>query len=166
MFSQTVEYALRAMVALAGDDEVPLTSEVISARTRLKGSYLSKVMRDLVVAGLVESQRGPNGGFILARPAAQIAILDIVNAVDPIKRITQCPMGNPKHIKLCALHRKLDGAIAQIEVVLRDTTLAEVLVESPEAGACSALTGAALSALTVAGKQDAGQRGVRAARPA
>ncbi|MCK6477286.1 MAG: Rrf2 family transcriptional regulator [Phycisphaerales bacterium] len=141
MFSQTVEYALRAMVCLATSEQGPQTADEISQRTRLKGGYLSKVMRDLVVAGLVGSQRGPNGGFTLARPPADISILDIVTAVDPIKRITQCPMGNPNHVRLCSLHQRLDNAIGEIERAFQETSLAEVLVEERGGNSqCRALT--------------------------
>lgn len=140
MFSQTVEYALRAMVCLATSDHGPLTADEISQRTRLKGGYLSKVMRDLVIAGLVGSQRGPNGGFTIARPATEISILDVVTAVDPIKRITQCPMGNPSHVKLCSLHQRLDNAIGEIERVFGSTSLAEVIQDDQGPAQCRALT--------------------------
>lgn len=140
MFSQTVEYALRAMIHLAslGEGEA-LTSEMIAERTQVPRGYLSKVMRSLVLAELVVSQRGPSGGFSLARPAARISMLEVVNAVDPLHRITQCPLGNPAHLRLCPLHHRLDEAIAMIEKEFRGTTLAEVLESRPDK-ACRALT--------------------------
>lgn len=143
MFSQTVEYAMRAMVHLCSTQQgEALTSEVIAERTRVPRGYLSKVMRDLVLADLVTSQRGPNGGFSLARPAAQISMLDVVNAVDPLHRITECPLGNPAHINLCPLHRRLDESIAAIERDFKRTSLAEVLESrSGTDRACRALTG-------------------------
>lgn len=149
MFSQTVEYALRAMVCLAGERDNPFTSDEISQRTRLPNGYLSKVMRDLVIAGLVRSQRGPNGGFTLSRDPADINVLDIVSAVDPIKRITSCPMGNPQHIRLCALHERLDAAIAEIERALKVTTLAEVLVDNQGGDRCRTLGSPAISPVTL-----------------
>jgi Rrf2 family protein len=131
MFSQTAEYALRAMTMLAElDPNGPsATAERISAVTRVPRSYLSKVMRDLARAGLVDSQRGPNGGFVLGRPAEQITILQVLAAVDPIHRITSCPLGRPDHVKLCPLHRRLDAAIAQVEGVLGRTTLGELVTQ-------------------------------------
>src|SRR5690349_511493 len=112
MFSSTVEYALRAMMHLASLDGAPETSERIAAQTRVPSGYLSKVMRDLVVADLVTSFRGRRGGFVLARPPASITILDVVSAVDPIRRIDKCPLDNPAHAELCPLHRRLDQALA------------------------------------------------------
>lgn len=128
MLSQTVEYALRAMVHLAAlEPGHSVNSQSIAGRTKIPHGYLSKILRDLVVADLVRSQRGPNGGFTLARLAEKISLLDVINAVDPIARITKCPLGNPAHLKLCPLHSRLDRAIATIEQEFRQTTLAELL---------------------------------------
>lgn len=127
MFSQTVEYALRAMLYLASIDGQAATSKGIARRTRVPSGYLSKLMRDLVLADLVTSFRGPHGGFTLARLPEQISILDVVNAVQPIRRIRRCPLGNPEHTSLCPLHRHLDDALATIEGIFRETSLAELL---------------------------------------
>lgn len=127
MFSQTVEYALRAMMYLAGLDGEPVTSERIAGSTRVPPRYLSKVMRDLVRGGLVDSYRGRGGGFVLAAPPAEITILDVVSSVEPIQRIHKCPLDNPDHSQLCPLHRRLDDALGQIECSLRQTTLAQML---------------------------------------
>lgn len=141
MLSQTVEYALRAMVHVAGlEPDQALSSEVLAQRTQIPKDYLSKVMRDLAVAQLVKSQRGPNGGFKLARPAAQISLLDVISAVDPIERIVRCPLGNPAHLNLCPLHRRMDHAIAMIEQEFRKTTLAELLASgAAESSSCRIL---------------------------
>jgi Rrf2 family protein len=141
MFSQTVEYALRAMTFLGSRSSASTTTEVIARQTQVPAGYLAKVMRDLVVAQLVTSQRGPNGGFVLARPPEQITVLDIVNAVDPIQRIRSCPAGNPFHVKLCSLHARLDAAMAMIESELRRSTLAEVVAEQSRGGLCEHLLG-------------------------
>lgn len=142
MLSQTVEYALRAMVHLASlPDDASLNSESIAERTRVPKGYLSKILRDLVVADLVVSQRGPNGGFTLARPASRISMLDVIRAVDSFTRITKCPLGNPAHLKLCPLHRRLDDAMANIEKEFERTSLAEVLdTTSRAAPQCLTLT--------------------------
>lgn len=141
MISLTIEYALRAMVCLSSSKaEESMNSETIAERTKVPKGYLSKIMRDLVVANLVDSQRGPNGGFVLARPASQINILSIVDAVDPINRIRECPLGNPSHTKLCPLHRRLDDSLANIERDFKETLLSEVLESTLESSnRCKAL---------------------------
>jgi Rrf2 family protein len=145
MFSSTTEYALRAAVYLASLGGEAANSERIAARTKVPSGYISKVMRDLVRAGLVDSQRGPNGGFTLARPPGSIAVLEVVNSVAPLQRITHCPLGNPAHVNLCPLHRRLDDAIASIQATFASTTLAQLL-ESGEKAA-----GASCTALTIEG---------------
>src|SRR5690606_35834967 len=60
----------------------------------------------------------------------QISILDVINAVDPIKRITTCPLNLPSHgANLCPLHRRLDNALELVEKALADSTLAELVVD-------------------------------------
>ncbi len=77
------------------------------------------------------SQRGIGGGFVLSRQAIQISILDVINAVDPIERITSCPL----HLKsqgfnLWALHRRLSDATATVEAAFANTSLQELVQES------------------------------------
>lgn len=131
MFSRTVEYALRAAVCLADSDGEPRTGAQISEATQVPPDYLSKVMRELGRAKLVRSRRGLNGGFTLAADPAKITVLQVINAVDPIERITTCPLGIKGHKKLCPLHRSLDEAIAQVEKAFAGTTIVD-LVASPK----------------------------------
>lgn len=151
MISQTIEYALRAMIHLTGlKPGTSANSEVIAKRTKVPKGYLSKILRDLVVADLVKSQRGPNGGFCLARAASSISMIDIVNAIEPIKRITSCPLGNPAHVELCPLHRCLDSALASIERDFAQTTLAAIQESSEKSGAqCKSLVAPTVRGKTV-----------------
>jgi Rrf2 family protein len=132
MFSQTTEYALRAAVWLAESSGEPQTTHDIAAATQVPAGYLSKVLQSLGRAGIVRGSRGKNGGFELARPSANLSILEIVNAVDPIRRIKACPLSLEAHrSRLCPLHRKMDDALAVIEKSFRDVTLAQ-LVDSDD----------------------------------
>lgn len=137
VISQTIEYALRAMVHLASlAPDSTANSETIALHTKVPQGYLSKVLRDLVVGELIVSQRGPNGGFTLARAAEQISMLDVVNAVDPLKRIRRCPLGNPAHVKLCPMHHRLDDAMDMVERQFEGTSLAEVVASSTGISTC------------------------------
>jgi Rrf2 family protein len=130
MFSQTVEYALRAMVFLAGSPDTPRTSEQIADITQVPHAYLSKVLKGLCNSGLIRSQRGMGGGFTMAKKPDSLTILEVVNAVDPIRRIKTCPLGISSHgVRLCPLHKRLDDALASVENAFRATTLAEVLAD-------------------------------------
>lgn len=128
MVSQTADYALRAIVALGYQADTPQTTQQIAKTTQVPPGYLSKVLQALVRAGLVSSQRGLHGGFILARPLNRLTVLDVVNAVDPLKRIERCPLGFATHgVNLCPLHRRLDRAIALVEKEFRECTVADLL---------------------------------------
>lgn len=130
MLSQTVEYALRAATFLATSPEDPRTVDQIAQATRVPVAYLAKVMQGLVRGGLVSSRRGVGGGFTLVRPPREVRIIEIVQAVDPIRRITTCPLGLASHgSRLCPLHRRLDQALEAMERAFASTTLAEVLAE-------------------------------------
>src|SRR5689334_1341702 len=128
MLSQTVEYALRAVVQLASIAPKASTTADLAVITRVPPAYLAKVLQALVKAGIVASQRGASGGVTLAHPPEKLTILDIVDATDPIQRIKSCPLDLVTHgTKLCPLHRRLDAALAQVEHAFRNTTLAEVV---------------------------------------
>jgi Rrf2 family protein len=128
VLSQTVEYALRAVVQLASLAPAASTTAELARVTRVPPAYLVKVLQALTKAGIVVSQRGASGGVRLGQPADQLTILDIVNATDPIQRIRSCPLGLVSHgVNLCPLHRRLDAALAQVEHAFHTTTLAEVL---------------------------------------
>jgi Rrf2 family transcriptional regulator, nitric oxide-sensitive transcriptional repressor len=129
LFAQTTEYALRAIVCLAQNTPKPLTTQQIAGLTQVPSGYLSKVLQSLGRAGLVHSQRGIHGGFVLSIPAEKLTILQVVNVVEPIRRITKCPLDLKGHgAHLCPLHRRMDDALATIEKAFAETTIAELLV--------------------------------------
>lgn len=81
--SERVDKALRAMAELACvDDAAPLKADVIAERQDISFKYLHDILRDLKRAELVRAKRGPDGGFTLARPAAEITMADVFRAVD------------------------------------------------------------------------------------
>jgi len=128
MISQTVEYALRAIVTIAQHEGQPCTAKKISEITQVPLPYLSKLMQGLVRGGLVNSQRGLHGGFVLTRAPEEFTILEVVDVVEPFKRIKECPLGIQSHgSTLCPLHRRLDKALEATETIFRETTLAEML---------------------------------------
>ncbi len=130
MFSQTVEYAMRAVLALASGDGTPMTTRQIAETMKVPQSYLSKVLQALVRGGLVYSTRGLKGGFVLVKTADKITLLQILNSVNPLQRIESCPLDLDAHSSdLCPLHRRLDQAMAMVEKAFSGTTLAELLSE-------------------------------------
>jgi Rrf2 family nitric oxide-sensitive transcriptional repressor len=133
MFSQTVEYALRAVVDLASRDGQPVPIAAVAERTLVPKPYLAKILQTLTRAGIVTARRGTCGGVSLTRPADQVTLLEVVNAVEPVGRIAICPLGLPAHgHRLCPLHKRLDDALAAVEAAFAATTLVE-LVGTPSA---------------------------------
>lgn len=132
MISQTAEYALRAMVQLATEPDRLWTVQQVADRTKVPRGYLAKVLQGLSKAGLVESRRGIGGGFAIAVEPDETRILDVVEAVDPVRRIETCPLGLAGHGgNLCPLHRRLDAAIEATRRAFAETTLSELL-DDPE----------------------------------
>lgn len=127
MFSQTTEYALRAMVALA-ESGGALSAAQLAERTQVPPPYLAKVLQNLARGGLLQAMRGKMGGYRLSRSPTEISILDIVSAVDPIRRIARCPLGRPEHAEgLCALHHEMDEALRLVEERLGACKLQDLL---------------------------------------
>jgi Rrf2 family protein len=80
--SARADYALRAAVELAAADGGHITAEQLARAQHIPGKFLEAILTQLRRAGLVRSQRGPEGGFWLAKPAADIALADIIRAID------------------------------------------------------------------------------------
>ena len=145
MFSTKAEYGVRVMVALARrasaaqeglDPVVPLAE--IAERDGLPLAYLEHLVARLRKAGLIDSRRGSRGGYLLARPASEITMAEVVEALEgsiaPIECISLGADGtvvcarekDPAHVcptKL--LWTRVRGSIVE---TLKDTTLADLLV--------------------------------------
>jgi Rrf2 family transcriptional regulator, nitric oxide-sensitive transcriptional repressor len=127
MISQSVEYALRAVVSLARWHDQPRTARQLADETRVSSTYLSKIMAGLVRSELVSSQRGPGGGFVLRCDPAEMTVWDVVEAVEPFPRIRRCPL-EQHGSQLCPLHRRLDEALASAERAFRSSRIADLLL--------------------------------------
>jgi len=82
--SARCEYACRAIVELGShfDAQTTVTSQEIADRRQIPEKYLVHILLQLKRAGLVRSQRGSQGGYLLARPPEEVRLLDIVEAID------------------------------------------------------------------------------------
>ncbi|TWU02557.1 RrF2 family transcriptional regulator [Stieleria varia] len=129
MLSKTAEYALRAVACMGSRTGEPISADVLAEQTKVPRRYLTRVLQDLAASGLVTSRPGPGGGYELSRPTDSLTILDVVNTVDPIQRIKDCPLGLKSHTDLCPLHKELDQAYAATEKAFANVTI-KSLVES------------------------------------
>ena len=136
VISQTAEYALRAAVFLGSAPGASRPVREIAEVTHIPASYLTKILGLLGRAGIVKSQRGPNGGFILGRDPESVTVLDVIRGVEPWLGLETCPLGLPEHSgRLCLLHQRLSEAYRQIEGAFRATTLKD-LAATPPASEC------------------------------
>jgi len=127
--SQTAEYAIRAMSAIATlPDGVRIRAADLGRATGIPAPYLSKILRRLVLAELLVSQKGQGGGFSLACPAAEIPFISILNAVDVFPTDGRCAFGwgNCDQLKPCPLHGAWSRLSHQVLEWANDTNLAEV----------------------------------------
>lgn len=92
---QTAVYALRAMAYVAAAHETGelVPAERIAHDTHVPPAFLSKILRTLVAAGLLRSNRGHHGGFALTRAPGAIRFLDVLEAVDAELASTRCAFG-------------------------------------------------------------------------
>jgi Rrf2 family protein len=166
MLSRTSEYALRAVAFLASEQGRPCTVREAAEAIHVPVGYLAKVLQQLSRAELVSSRRGLGGGFVLTRAPADVSVLEVVNAVDPIRRIVHCPLGLREHATaLCALHRKLDDAYAAVEAAFAGSTVDDLVGAPPRRGAPPAWPVAARPAAAARrGRARAGSRSDKGAR--
>lgn len=127
--TQTAEYALRAMTYLAAlPADRPARAREMTSSTRIPPSYLSKILRRLVEAGLLLSQKGHGGGFQLARRPERIRFVDILDAVDYGTDPNRCAFGwgecagdHP-----CPLHDAWSAMKSSFRAWAAETTLADL----------------------------------------
>lgn len=138
-FGQSGQYALRAMVRIgslkAGET---ITGVELAESTGVPPHYLSKLLRKLVEGGLLRSQRGPQGGFCLARPARSIRFADILDAVGSEFEGNRCAFGwgkcNPR--APCPLHPAFMKLNSLVEAWRDETTLADVCEGKEQRASC------------------------------
>jgi Rrf2 family protein len=127
MFSTTCHYGLQAMLYLAvhGSDTKNVDLRQIAEEQDIPRHFLSKILQNLVREGLVVSMKGPTGGFRLKKPANEISLLQIVDAIDGMEVFTQCGLGLKKcnDSKPCPIHVEYKQARNRVEQLFRTETL-------------------------------------------
>ena len=124
-------YAVMAMTDLAGrQGDRAVTLADIAERQEISLSYLEQLFARLRRKGLVQSARGPGGGYRLARTAEATTIAEIVHAVDEPTRVTRCSSpakGCMLKGERCLTHDLWEDLGAQIETYLASVSLADVI---------------------------------------
>lgn len=128
------EYAVRAMAYLAGvpDGHVASLHEIGHAQD-IPESFLAKILQSLVHVGLAESRRGARGGFALGRPAHDISMRAVVEAVDGPIALNTCVLypDDCERSTRCAMHDVWVEAQERMMAVLEGVTLESLTARSP-----------------------------------
>lgn len=133
LINQTSEYALRGMAVLAIRwPDTRITAADISEQAHIPFHYVSKVMRKMVKAGLVEAQRGHGGGFRLSRPPEEITLLQVLEATDFELDAARCAFGfgNCDPNDPCPLHPAFSSLNASFANWAATTRLSSVEAHS------------------------------------
>ena len=128
MFSKTCEYAIRAVIFIAQKSEFGVN---VGIREIAKGisspeHFIAKILQDLSRKGLVQSIKGPNGGFYLDESSKKHTLADIVKAVDGDHLFTDCALGlkNCSENKPCPLHDEFKSIRTRMHNILQSATVA------------------------------------------
>jgi Rrf2 family protein len=131
--NRATDYALRATIHLA---TIPASARVpgpvVARAIGAPESFVAKVLQQLVQAGLVTSQRGMGGGFQLARRAADMSLLEVVEAIEDPTQLNLClPQGpNCSRKEWCGAHPAWAEAQAALVKVLGKASIAQLALNS------------------------------------
>jgi len=128
--SRRIDYALRAMIHLANEEQGARACSVaqIAARERVPRQFLEKIVQELIHKGLVRSRRGPHGGYVLARPAEQMTFRDVIEAVEGPISLNMCT-GEHADCSLlgtCGMERVWREGQRRVMELFEKTTIADV----------------------------------------
>ncbi len=127
--NQTAQYALRALMHLAGlPEDTPARARDLSRATGTPRAYLSKILRRLVRRGLLRASKGHGGGFTLARRAAGIRLIDVFGAAGGRLERDVCIFGTGRcdAADPCPLHHSWSELNQAFDAWARRTTLRDL----------------------------------------
>jgi Rrf2 family transcriptional regulator, iron-sulfur cluster assembly transcription factor len=127
------DYAVRAMLAMATVDHDGWSSAPrIASAMAIPERFLPRVLRDLARAGLIEARLGRTGGYRLVRPASEVSLLDVIDAVEPADDVRRCVLrGIPCGVDgRCQVHDAFDEARLAHRARLAQATLASLVTRA------------------------------------
>jgi FeS assembly SUF system regulator len=132
--TRLTDYATLALTVLASRPQAVMSAAQLAELTHLELPTVSKVLKPLAQAGLVEGLRGVNGGYRLARAPQEIRLIDVVEALEGPIEMTECAAGQSRcehqtHCGLTTHWRRINDIIGD---ALRDVTLAQMLAPAAQ----------------------------------
>ncbi len=133
MISNTCKYGIRAMIYMAvhEKEDEKIGIKKISEELNLPGPFLGKIMQSLAKHKILNSIKGPNGGFSLAKQASQISLYDIVEIIDGTDVFDDCLIGvkicenNPEYAKLCPFMKKSHKVREKLKETFKEQTIGD-----------------------------------------
>jgi Rrf2 family protein len=125
--SKKADYGLIALKHLAMHADESISAREIASQYHIPAELLAKVLQKLARKGLLVSQHGMNGGYVLARDPARISIVDVVEALEGPISITPCEKGDDcQQLQTCSVRDPLLKIKAKVVRIHGDTTIYEL----------------------------------------
>lgn len=130
--TRTSRYAIRAVVELARHGDRRVSAEALSTELDLPENYLSKTLHTLAGEGLLDSNRGPGGGYRLAVPAEELTLMEVIEAFETLDASRECVLGREEcsEENPCPVHGEWKDVAAPIVTFFRRTTVGEATGEA------------------------------------
>ena len=131
-FNVTTDYAIRTVLVLAAENRM-MTADEISTQMSIPFNYLQKIVRKLVVKGILRTKRGRYGGFLLGMKAGEITLYDIISTMEPTIAINRCTEKdcycNRNAVAACPVRDIYSNMQKNIECELKNHTIAEMITK-------------------------------------
>ena len=135
VITRATEYAIRTIIYLAQQpkNEIVLKKDICRTQN-VTPAFLTKILQPLIKAGIVSSQRGVGGGFLLARDAEDINLLDILQAEEGELKLNHCLVDEDvcQRDKHCSAHEVWHEAQSEMIKVLKKHSVAELVQREKE----------------------------------
>lgn len=126
-FPEAASLGIHATVILAGQRNSLVSAKALAERLDASEAHMAKVMQRLAHAGIVDSTRGPKGGFALARPAGEVTLLAVYEAIEGAVEPAGCVFGTPVcGRKSCIFRGVTEELDARLRAYLANATLANL----------------------------------------
>lgn len=131
MFSKACEYGIRALtvIAMAGKENRRIGIKEVCKSAQTPESFTAKILQNLVKRKVLNSQKGPSGGFYISQNLADITLYDIVEAIDGKSIFSQCGLGLSacNANKPCPMHYQFEVVRNELNAMCKNNTLQDLV---------------------------------------
>ncbi len=145
MLSKTAKYAIRAVayIGYKGSNKTIVSIKEMTENLDIPSAFLKKILQDLSKHKLLDSFKGPNGGFKLSRSPKDISLFDVVTIIDGPESYSSCILGrrdcNDHSIHKCFLHEEYFKIKMEWAKFLKRSTLEKIIADVDKEGGLHAI---------------------------